>query len=121
MSQILVVDDSSAVRSEVSNFLAQNGFEVITAVDGLDGLDKLKQNPHVRLIVADVNMPNMDGLTMVEHIRGELGNSEVNILMLTTETDSVLKTRGKALGIKGWIIKPFNRKSLAATFKRLTQ
>ncbi len=121
MSQILVVDDSSALRTEVANFLVQNDFEVITAVDGLDGLEKLKKNPQVRLVLADVNMPNMDGLTMAEHIRGELGNSEVNIVMLTTKTDSVLKARAKAVGIKGWIVKPFNGTSIAATIKRLAQ
>jgi len=81
MSQILVVDDSSAVRNEVSEFLTKSDLDVATAVDGIDGLAKLKSDPSVQLVLADVNMPKMDGLTMVEKIRSELGNSDVNIIM----------------------------------------
>ena len=101
MAQVLVVDDSEAVRSEVGDFLTKNGITVVTAVDGKDGLVKIKANPEVRLIFADVNMPNMDGLTMVEKIRSEVGNKSVNITMLTTESDACMKKRGKAAGIKG--------------------
>jgi two-component system chemotaxis response regulator CheY len=86
MAQILVVDDSSTVRDEVTTFLKNAGLDVISAVDGKDGLLKLKSDPGIKLVVADVNMPNMDGLTMVEKIRGELGNSKVNLIMLTTES-----------------------------------
>src|SRR5438105_6118462 len=83
MAKILVVDDSSTVRDEVSTFLKSSGLDVVTAVDGKDGLVKLKADPGIRLVVADVNMPNMDGLTMVEKIRSELGNNTVNLIMLT--------------------------------------
>ena len=119
MAQILVVDDSSTVRNEVSDFLKQNGLDVITAVDGRDGLTKLKGDPRVQLIVSDVNMPNMDGLTMVEKIRSELGNNTVNVVMLTTENTTIMKERGKAAGIKGWIVKPFKGDAVLATFKKL--
>lgn len=108
MAQILVVDDSDAVRNEVSGFLTDNGFDVATAVDGKDGLTKAGADSGLKLIFADVNMPNMDGLTMVEKIRGDQGNSGVNIIMLTTESDASMKDRGKAAGVKGWIVKPFN-------------
>ena len=74
MSKILVVDDSSTVRDEVAGFLKKNGLAVDTAVDGKDGLAKIKANPGLKLVISDVNMPNMDGLTMVEKVRGELGN-----------------------------------------------
>jgi len=67
----------------------------------------LKSDPGIKLVVADVNMPNMDGLTMVEKIRGELGNARVNLIMLTTESSPNMKERGKAAGVKGWIVKPF--------------
>lgn len=119
MAQILVVDDSDAVRSQVSGFLSTNGFSVATAVDGKDGLVKVKSNPDLKLIFADVNMPNMDGLTMVEKIRSELGNAAVNIIMLTTESDANMKTRGKAAGIKGWIVKPFNGTNVLDTVKKM--
>ena len=84
MAQILVVDDSSTVRNEVGDFLKNNGLSIALAVDGRDGLAKLKADPAIKLIVCDVNMPNMDGLTMAEKVRSELNNSAVSIIMLTT-------------------------------------
>ncbi|MET0334727.1 MAG: response regulator [Rhizobacter sp.] len=119
MAQILVVDDSSTVRVEVSDFLKKAGLAVETAVDGRDGLTKLKGDPGIKLVVSDVNMPNMDGLTMAEKIRGELNNAAVNIIMLTTENSPIMKERGKAAGIKGWIVKPFKGDAVLATFKKL--
>lgn len=119
MAQILVVDDSSTVRNEVGDFLKKNGLNVALAVDGRDGLAKLKADSSIKLVVSDVNMPNMDGLTMAEKIRSELGNASVNIIMLTTENSPLMKERGKAAGIKGWIVKPFNGDAVLATFKKL--
>jgi two-component system chemotaxis response regulator CheY len=119
MAKILVVDDSSTVRDEVSTFLKNSGLDVITAVDGKDGLVKLKGDPGIKLVVADVNMPNMDGLTMVEKIRSELKNSSVNLIMLTTESSPNMKERGKAAGVKGWIVKPFKGPAVLETFKKL--
>lgn len=119
MAKILVVDDSSTVREEVASFLKGNGLDVATAVDGKDGLAKMKSDPGIKLVLSDVNMPNMDGLTMVEKIRGELGNKSVNVIMLTTESSPGMKERGKAAGIKGWIVKPFNGSAVLETFKKL--
>ena len=119
MAKILIVDDSSVVRDEVSGFLKKAGLDVTTAIDGKDGLAKLKADPGIKLVVCDVNMPNMDGLTMVEKIRSELGNSIVNIIMLTTESSPSMKERGKAAGIKGWIVKPFKGEAVLEAFKKL--
>ena len=119
MAQILVVDDSSTVRDEVVSFLTAGGLEVISAVDGNDGLAKLKGDPAIRLVIVDVNMPNMDGLTMVEKIRDDLGNASVNLIMLTTENSPSMKERGKAAGVKGWIVKPFKGEAVLETFKKL--
>lgn len=119
MAQILIVDDSSTVRNEVGDFLKNNGLTVALAVDGKDGLVKLQADPGIKLIVCDVNMPNMDGLTMVEKVRSDLKNSTVNIIMLTTENSPGMKDRGKAAGIKGWIVKPFKGDAVLATFKKL--
>lgn len=107
MSCVLVVDDSATVRNEVAGFLQQNGLQVITAQDGRDGLEQLKRHNDIRLVICDVNMPNMDGLTMVEKSRSDL-RSSTPIIMLTTESCPKLKARGKAAGVKGWIVKPFN-------------
>ncbi len=119
MAQILVVDDSSTVRNEVGEFLQKNGLQVAYAVDGRDGLSKLKADPAVRLIVCDVNMPNMDGLTMCEKVRSELKNNAVHIVMLTTENSPAMKERGKAAGVKGWIVKPFNGAAVVGSFKKM--
>jgi len=119
MAHILIVDDSSTVRAEVSEFLQKNGLSVATAVDGHDGIAKLRSDAQIKLIVSDVNMPNMDGLTMAEKIRGELNNSAVNIIMLTTENSPLMKERGKAAGVKGWIVKPFKGDAVLATFRKL--
>ena len=121
MAQILVVDDSSTVRDEVAGYLRRNGLDVATAVDGKDGLAKLRLDPKIKLVVSDVNMPNMDGLTMAEKIRGELNNKAVNIVMLTTENSPIMKERGKAAGIKGWIVKPFKGDAVLATFRKLVE
>lgn len=119
MAQILVVDDSATVRNEVSSFLQQQGLNIETAVDGKDGLDKLKRDNGIKLVISDVNMPNMDGLTMVEKLRNELGNKAVNVIMLTTESDPRMKERGKAAGVKGWIVKPFNGNAVIGGIKKL--
>jgi len=119
MAQILVVDDSSTVRNEVGDFLTKSGMTVTLAVDGRDGLAKLKSDSSIKLVVCDVNMPNMDGLAMAEKVRSELHNQSVNIIMLTTENSPAMKERGKAAGIKGWIVKPFKGDAVLATFKKL--
>jgi len=119
MAQILVVDDSAAIRNEVSSFLKSKNFNVETAVDGKDGLVKLKADKDIKLVISDVNMPNMDGLTMAEKIRSELGNQTVNIIMLTTENDPNMKNRGKAAGVKGWIVKPFNGANALGAIQKL--
>jgi two-component system chemotaxis response regulator CheY len=119
MASVLVVDDSSTVRNELTQFLQQNGFTVSNAVDGMDGLGKLRQDPGIRLVVCDVNMPRMDGLTMAEKVRSELGNTRVNIVMLTTENSPAMKERGKAAGVRGWIVKPFNGPAVLPSFRSL--
>jgi two-component system, chemotaxis family, chemotaxis protein CheY len=119
MAQVLVVDDSATVRNEVSDFLSANGLSVAAATDGRDGLAKLKADPAIKLVVCDVNMPNMDGLTMAEKVRSELHNDKLAIIMLTTENSPAMKERGKAAGIKGWIVKPFNGPAVIGTLKKL--
>ena len=117
MAKILVVDDSSTVRNEVSSFLASHGIDVDTAVDGVDGLAKINKDANLKLVICDVNMPNMDGLTMVEKMK-ESGKT-VPIIMLTTESNPSMKQRGKDAGVKGWIVKPFNGAAAIEGIKKL--
>jgi two-component system chemotaxis response regulator CheY len=119
MAQVLVVDDSSTVRHELVSFLKANNISTAEAIDGRDGLSKLGGDPAIKLVISDVNMPNMDGLTMVEKIRSDLRNASVNIIMLTTENSPSMKERGKAAGIKGWIVKPFNGPAVIESLRKL--
>ncbi|WP_397534546.1 response regulator [Roseateles sp.] len=119
MANVLVVDDSSTMREIVASFLSKNGFEVAVATDGRDGLAQLRQDPGIRLVLSDINMPNMDGLTMAEKIRSELGNQEVRIVMLTTEDNVEMRERGRAIGVTGWIVKPFRGDVVLGPLKKL--
>ena len=118
---VLIVDDSTAIRKILQRVLHQSEMafgKIHEAGDGVEALNVLRENT-VHLVFADVNMPNMDGLTMAEKIRSELGNASVNIIMLTTENSPIMKERGKAAGIKGWIVKPFKGDAVLPTFKKL--
>ena len=84
-----------------------------------DLLAKIKADGELKLVISDVNMPNMDGLTMAEKVRSDLKNAAVNIIMLTTENSPAMKDRGKAAGIKGWIVKPFNGDAIVGAIGKL--
>ena len=119
MANVLVVDDSSTMREIVASFLSSHGFEVAVATDGRDGLYQLGLDPGIKLVISDVNMPNMDGLTMADKIRNELGNKQVRIVMLTTEDNQTMRDRGRAIGVTGWIVKPFRGEAVLGPFKTL--
>jgi two-component system, chemotaxis family, chemotaxis protein CheY len=119
MANVLVVDDSSTMREIVTSFLSKNGFDVASATDGRDGLEQLRNDPGIKLVVSDVNMPNMDGLTMADKIRTELANKSVHIVMLTTEDNPVMRERGRSIGVTGWIVKPFRGEAVLGPFKKL--
>ena len=115
--KVLIVDDSKTIRQQVSFTLTKGGYDVVEAEDGNDGLAKLQGNPDIAMIISDVNMPNMDGLQMVEKIK-ESG-SGVPIVMLTTEGAADLIDRAKAAGAKGWLVKPFKPEQLVAAVTKL--
>ena len=112
MSKILVVDDSSTVRDEVAGFLRKNGLDVDTAVDGKDGLDKMKASPGIKLVVSDVNMPNMDGLTMLQEIRKDPALSKLPVLMVTAEAKKENIVAAAQAGANGYVVKPFTAATL---------
>lgn len=118
MANVLVVDDSSTMREIVSGYLGKHGFDVALATDGRDGLAQLRADPDIKLVVSDINMPNMDGLAMAEKIRKELGNTSVHIIMLTTEDNPLMRDRGRAIGVTGWIVKPFRGDAVLNAFKK---
>ena len=116
---ILVVDDSSTVRNLVAATLKDDGFDVIEACDGVDALAKLNGNK-IHLVVSDVNMPNMDGLTFVGKMKEKPEYKCVPVIMLTTEDNPVMRERGRTIGVTGWIVKPFDDAAIVSVVRRVT-
>jgi len=105
--KLLIVDDSTMLRDMLSYALNEGGYnDVIEAIDGVDGLEKAKASSF-DLIITDVNMPNMDGLTFIQELRKLPEYSKTPILVLTTERSDEMKSKGKSVGATGWIVKPF--------------
>ncbi|MFG6447859.1 response regulator [Roseateles sp. BYS180W] len=115
---ILVVDDSGSFRTVVKLALQKAGFSVVEAGDGREALTKLETNK-VNLIVCDVNMPNMDGLTFLRHIKGMPAHKFTPVIMLTTESQEAKKEEGRQAGCKAWITKPFLPSQLVDAVNRL--
>ena len=118
MASILAVDDSASMRQMVSFTLKGAGYEVIEGVDGVDALSKAKGRK-VDLVVTDVNMPNMDGITLIKELRTLPNYKFTPMLMLTTESSAEKKAQGRAAGATGWIVKPFNPDQLLKTVKKV--
>jgi two-component system chemotaxis response regulator CheY len=115
---ILAVDDSASMRQMVRFTLESAGYKVVQAVDGIEALDFAKQTP-VDLVLTDVNMPRMDGITLVRELRGLTSYKFTPMLVLTTESGSDTKQRGKQAGATGWIVKPFSPEQLLSTIARV--
>ncbi|HEU5080894.1 MAG TPA: response regulator [Opitutaceae bacterium] len=118
MKTILTVDDSPSMRQMVALTLAQRGHEIIEACDGRDALEKISAR-EVHLIITDLNMPNMNGIELIQNVRALPQHRFVPILMLTTESQAEKKQAGKAAGATGWIVKPFTREQLTAVVDKV--
>jgi two-component system chemotaxis response regulator CheY len=115
---ILTVDDSSSVRQMVKFTLVKEGYEVIEAQDGKDAVSKLNGRK-VDMVVTDLNMPNMDGITLIKEIRKQASMKFIPIIMLTTESQESKKQEGKSAGATGWIVKPFKPEQLLGVVKKV--
>jgi two-component system chemotaxis response regulator CheY len=115
---ILAVDDSASMRQMVSFTLRHAGYEVVEAVDGVEALAYARGNA-VNLVLTDVNMPNMDGITLVRELRRLESYRYVPMLVLTTEAGQEKKMEGKQAGATGWLVKPFNPEKLLATIAKV--
>lgn len=103
---ILVVDDSASIRQVVSMALKSAGYHVVEAVDGRDALTKL-DGRKINLVISDVNMPNMDGITFLKELKQKPDYKFTPVIMLTTEGSEAMKREGQAAGAKAWVVKPF--------------
>lgn len=118
MRQILAVDDSPSMRDMVRIALSCAGFEVAQAGDGEAALE-LARSRSFDLVLSDVNMPRMDGISLIRALRAEAAYRHTPILMLTTESSMERKREGKEAGATGWIVKPFDPAQLVATMQRV--
>jgi two-component system chemotaxis response regulator CheY len=115
---ILAVDDSASIRQMVKLTLGSAGYRVVEAVDGADGLSKAQAAP-VNMIVTDLNMPVMDGLTFIREIRKLSAYRGVPIIFLTTESDGGIRQQAKEAGATAWIVKPFQQEQLTAVVRKV--
>jgi len=115
---VMIVDDSASIRQVVSITLHGAGYEVIEACDGKDALAKLG-GQRVHLVISDVNMPNMDGITFVRELK-KIGSYKFTpVIMLTTEAADEKKRDGQAAGAKAWVVKPFAPQQMLSAVSQL--
>lgn len=115
---IMIVDDSASLRQVVGISLRGAGYDVLEGSDGKDALSKLK-GQKVHLIISDVNMPNMDGISLVKAVKEMPAYKFTPIVMLTTESQEAKKKEGQAAGAKAWVLKPFNPPQLLSVVQKL--
>ncbi|MES2129839.1 MAG: response regulator [Pseudomonadota bacterium] len=115
---IMVVDDSASLRQVVGIALKGAGYDVIEACDGRDALGKLT-GKKINLIVCDVNMPNMDGITFVRELKALATHKFTPVIMLTTESQEEKKREGQAAGARAWVVKPFKPEVLLGAVQKL--
>ena len=118
MSAILTVDDSVSIRAAIKIALSSEGYAVSEAGNGAEGLEKASAGGF-DLIITDLNMPVMDGLTMIRALRAKPKHAGVPIIFLTTESDADIKAQAKAAGATGWLTKPFNPDQLITVVKKV--
>jgi len=116
--RILLVDDSASVRTVAKIALAEAGYETVEACNGQEALQQL-EGPRVHLIVSDVNMPVMDGISLLKQIKAHPNYKFTPVIMLTTEAGQDKKEAGRAAGAKAWITKPFQPRSLVDAVAKL--
>jgi two-component system chemotaxis response regulator CheY len=115
---IMIVDDSASMRQVVGITLKGAGYDVLEGIDGVDALARLK-GQKVHLIISDVNMPNMDGISFVKAVKQLPAYKFTPIIMLTTESEEAKKSQGQAAGAKAWVVKPFQPAQLLMAVQRL--
>lgn len=115
---VLIVDDSISIRQVLGFTLKHAGFTVLEGSNGQEGLTKL-DGQRIDLVITDLNMPVMDGITFIKNLRGRPNLKGIPVLMLTTESQDGKKQEGKAAGATGWIVKPFQPDKLLAIIARV--
>jgi two-component system chemotaxis response regulator CheY len=118
--KVLIVDDNATIRSLSRKVLEGIGFEVKEAEDGQAGVEAAQADAF-QLVLADINMPRMNGIDMIAEIRKLDGYARVPILIISTENNAEIMKRGKAVGANGWLVKPFQREKLLGILQKLVK
>jgi two-component system, chemotaxis family, chemotaxis protein CheY len=116
----LVVDDSPTMRQMVALTLTNAGFKVVEAEDGKDAINKVAGALKMDIVVTDLNMPQMDGISLIKELRKMAAFKFTPILMLTTESAADKKQAGKEAGATGWIVKPFNPELMLKIIEKIS-
>lgn len=117
---IMTVDDSACIRQMVNFTLKQSGYEIVEAANGIEALDKMYSG-QIHMLITDINMPEMDGLTLVRKVRAMPAYRFIPIIVLTTESQEQKKREGKEAGATGWIVKPFKPEQLIAVVRKVLE
>ena len=117
--RVLVVDDSAAVRKFVAFALRMVGCQSIEAMDGQDALEQLARNPDTDLIVTDLNMPNMDGLTLIRELKASGGYARIPVVILSSEQDEPIREISRQAGADAYLVKPLSPETLQQTVQIL--
>jgi two-component system chemotaxis response regulator CheY len=119
MKKILVIDDAPTVREQVRAALGSGGYQVVEAVDGADGLQKLETDADIAMVLCDLNMPRMNGLELLDRLKLNGRIESLPFVLLTSEAQPGLIDRARQAGAKAWIVKPFKPALLLAAMRRL--
>jgi len=115
---VMIVDDSESLRQVVNIALSGAGYNVIEAGDGVEALDRLKEKK-IHLIICDVNMPNMDGISFVKELKRLAAHKFTPVIMLTTDGHEARKQEGQAAGARAWVVKPFRPAQMLTAVSKL--
>jgi two-component system, chemotaxis family, chemotaxis protein CheY len=119
MALVLLIDDSQTLRSSVKKLLESNGVSCCEADNGMIAQEVFVNDPEIKLIITDYNMPELDGIATVRKIRQLPGGKDVMVFMLTTESSPDLKNLGKDVGVKAWVTKPYNEEKFMMAVKKI--
>ncbi|MBF0440557.1 MAG: response regulator [Oligoflexales bacterium] len=121
--KVLVVDDAKIVLIQMQRIIESLDCQAINAIDAQEGIDAARKDPDIKLIIADINMPGMNGLEMCSEIRKMPSHKSTRIIICTTEASSQMKEKAKQIGVNGWLVKPINEATIAklieATFGKV--
>ena len=119
MSKVMIIDDSKPIRIQIKNFIDKLGFESVVAINGSDALAQLEILPNISLFIVDVNMPIIDGFEFCRILRKNSKYADTPVIMVTTENSSDMIDIARPLGVRAWILKPFENQNLKKALELL--